>query len=72
MTDLSIDLGFMKLKNPVIAASGTFGYGIEFTPFIDLNHLGGFVVKVQRPHQCHRAARNRSQAVFRGNPSPPD
>ncbi|GAH16309.1 unnamed protein product, partial [marine sediment metagenome] len=45
MTDLSIDLGFMKLKNPVIAASGTFGYGIEFTPFIDLNHLGGFVVK---------------------------
>jgi len=45
MTDLAIDLGFMKLKNPVIAASGTFGYGIEFTPFIDLNHLGGFVVK---------------------------
>ena len=45
MTDLSVDLGFIKLKNPVIAASGTFGYGLEFEPFIDLNLLGGFVVK---------------------------
>jgi dihydroorotate dehydrogenase (NAD+) catalytic subunit len=45
MTDLSVDLGFCTLKNPVIAASGTFGYGLEFTPFIDLNRLGGFVVK---------------------------
>ncbi len=45
MIDLSIDLGFLKLKNPVLAASGTFGYGIEFTSFIDLNRLGGFVVK---------------------------
>ncbi|NQT79287.1 MAG: dihydroorotate dehydrogenase [Candidatus Aminicenantes bacterium] len=45
MTDLSVDLGFIKLKNPVLAASGTFGYGLEFSPFIDLNKLGGFVVK---------------------------
>ena len=45
MTDLSVDLGFIKLKNPVIAASGTFGYGLEFSPFIDLNKLGGLVVK---------------------------
>ena len=45
MTDLSVDLGFLNLKNPVIAASGTFGYGVEFSPFIDLNELGGFVVK---------------------------
>ena len=45
MTDLSVDLGFLKLKNPVIAASGTFGYGVEFSPFIDLNELGGFVIK---------------------------
>ena len=45
MTDLTIDLGFMKLKNPVIAASGTFGYGLEFAPFFDLSKLGGFVVK---------------------------
>jgi dihydroorotate dehydrogenase (NAD+) catalytic subunit len=45
MTDLSVDLGFYKLKNPVLAASGTFGYGLEFKPFIDLNKLGGFIVK---------------------------
>ena len=45
MTDLSVDLGFCVLKNPVIAASGTFGYGPEFQPFLDLNRLGGFVVK---------------------------
>lgn len=45
MIDLSVDFGFIKLKNPVLAASGTFGYGIEFSPFIDLNKLGGFVVK---------------------------
>ena len=43
--DLSVDLGFLKLKNPVLAASGTFGYGKEFTPFLDLDRLGGFVVK---------------------------
>jgi dihydroorotate dehydrogenase (NAD+) catalytic subunit len=45
MIDLSIDLGFLQLKNPVLTASGTFGYGVEFTPFVDLNKLGGFVVK---------------------------
>lgn len=45
MTDLTIDLGFMKLKNPVLAASGTFGYGLEFEPYIGLENLGGFVIK---------------------------
>jgi len=45
MTDLSVDLGFLKLKNPVIAASGTFGYGLEFTSFMDLEKLGGIVTK---------------------------
>ena len=45
MIDLAVDLGFLKLKNPILAASGTFGYGLEFSPFIDLNKLGGFVVK---------------------------
>lgn len=43
--DLSIDLGFLKLRNPVLAASGTFGYGIEFRPFLDLDRLGGIIVK---------------------------
>ncbi|MBC7363861.1 MAG: dihydroorotate dehydrogenase [Candidatus Aminicenantes bacterium] len=45
MVDLSVDLGFLKLKSPVLAASGTFGYGLEFKPFYDLNALGGFVIK---------------------------
>jgi dihydroorotate dehydrogenase (NAD+) catalytic subunit len=45
MTDLTADLGFLKLKNPVLAASGTFGYGLEFEPYLDLARLGGFVVK---------------------------
>lgn len=45
MPDLSINIGKLKLKNPVLTASGTFGYGEEFTDFIDLGHLGGIVVK---------------------------
>lgn len=45
MINLSVDLGFLKLKNPVIAASGAFGYGLEFAPFFDLSKLGGIVVK---------------------------
>ena len=45
MSDLSVNIGSLKLKNPVLAASGTFGYGMEFAPFMDLNELGGFVVK---------------------------
>ena len=43
--DLSVDLGFLKLRNPVLTASGTFGYGLEFAPFLDLAKLGGIVVK---------------------------
>ncbi len=43
--NLGVTLGPLTLKNPVMTASGTFGYGEEFTPFLDLNHLGGFVVK---------------------------
>lgn len=46
MADLNINLnhGF-ALKNPVLTASGTFGYGVEFQDFIDLERLGGFIVK---------------------------
>jgi dihydroorotate dehydrogenase (NAD+) catalytic subunit len=43
--DLSVDLGFIRLKNPVIPASGCFGYGEEFQPFFDLDLLGAFVLK---------------------------
>ncbi|HEV8700227.1 MAG TPA: dihydroorotate dehydrogenase [Candidatus Polarisedimenticolia bacterium] len=44
-TDLRVQLGPLRLKNPVVAASGTFGYGAEFRPYLDLNDLGGFVTK---------------------------
>jgi dihydroorotate dehydrogenase (NAD+) catalytic subunit len=43
--DLSVSVGILSFKNPVIAASGTFGYGLEFASFVDLNRLGGIVVK---------------------------
>ncbi len=44
--NLSVDLGAgLRLANPVLTASGTFGYGHEFAPFVDLNKLGGFIVK---------------------------
>jgi dihydroorotate dehydrogenase (NAD+) catalytic subunit len=45
MADLTVDLGFRTLKNPVITASGTFGYGEEFLPFFDLDILGAIVMK---------------------------
>lgn len=45
MADLSININGLELKNPVLTASGTFGYGTEFQDFIDLEKLGGFIVK---------------------------
>jgi dihydroorotate dehydrogenase (NAD+) catalytic subunit len=41
----TVKIGQLELKNPVLTASGTFGYGLEFADFIDLNRLGGFIVK---------------------------
>ena len=43
--DLSVDLGGLRLINPVIAASGTFGYGLEYSSLVDLNDLGAFSTK---------------------------
>lgn len=45
MANLEVQIGTLKLQNPVLTASGTFGYGVEFEDFIDLNRLGGFIVK---------------------------
>ena len=56
--DLRVRVGEVELSNPVIAASGTFGYGQEFAEIIDLNKLGGIVVKGLSLH------------VERGNPTP--
>lgn len=45
MADLSVNIGALKLKNPVMTASGTFGYGLEFADFVDLAAIGGIIVK---------------------------
>jgi len=42
---MAVTVGGLTLKNPVISASGTFGYGEEYADYLDLNHLGGIVVK---------------------------
>ena len=43
--DLSVKTGALRLRNPILAASGTFGYGLEFAHLVDLNRLGGLVTK---------------------------
>jgi dihydroorotate dehydrogenase (NAD+) catalytic subunit len=45
MADLSVKINNLRLKNPVMTASGTFGYGVEFADFIPLDQLGGIIVK---------------------------
>ena len=45
MADLSVNIGDLKLCNPVMTASGTFGYGKEFEDFVDLEKIGGIIVK---------------------------
>ena len=58
MADLSTDLGCLKLKNPVMTASGTFGYVAEYDEFYPISRLGAVVVKGIAPWQSH------------GNPTP--
>lgn len=58
--NLSVDLGAgLRLSNPVLTASGTFGFGTEFSDFIDLDRLGGFIVKgtTLEPRQGNDAPR---------------
>ncbi len=45
MADLSVNIGKLSMKNPVMTASGTFGYGLEFADFVDLERIGGIIVK---------------------------
>lgn len=45
MANLAVKIGSLELKNPVLTASGTFGYGEEFAPFVDLDRLGGYIIK---------------------------
>ena len=43
--DLSVQIGALRLRNPIVAASGTFGYGLEFAHLVHLDRIGGFVTK---------------------------
>ena len=45
MADLSVKIGELQMKNPVMTASGTFGYGEEYADFVDLERIGGIIVK---------------------------
>lgn len=45
MADLSVNIAGLQLKNPVMTASGTFGYGLEFQDFVNLEEIGGIIVK---------------------------
>ena len=45
MAELSVNIGDLKLKNPIMTASGTFGYGVEYADFMDISRLGGIFVK---------------------------
>ncbi len=45
MADLNVRIGNLKLKNPVMTASGTFGYGLEYSDFVPLDGIGGIIVK---------------------------
>ena len=58
MADLRVDLGRIQLKNPVMTASGTFGYGAEYEEFFPVDKLGALVVKGIAPWPSH------------GNPTP--
>jgi dihydroorotate dehydrogenase (NAD+) catalytic subunit len=51
MANLAVKLGPLTLQNPIIAASGTFGYGLEYEKLLDLNALGGIVVKGLSPEE---------------------
>ena len=51
MADLSVNIGELQMKNPVMTASGTFGYGEEFSDFIDITRIGGIIVKGTTLHK---------------------
>lgn len=51
MADLSVNIGGLQMKNPVMTASGTFGYGEEFADFIDITQIGGIIVKGTTLHK---------------------
>lgn len=66
MADLSVDLGKIQLKNPVMTASGTFGYGVEYDEFFPISQLGAVVVKGIAPLPVHGNPTPRTAEVVSG------
>ncbi|MBR2428281.1 MAG: dihydroorotate dehydrogenase [Lentisphaeria bacterium] len=66
MSDMSVKLGALTLKNPVMTASGTFGYGEEYNKFYPISKLGAVVVKGIAPWQSHGNAMPRTAEVVSG------
>ena len=60
---MTVEIAGLKMKNPVMTASGTFGYGEEYADYVDLNQLGGIVVK----GLSLEAASGKSAAAHHGN-----
>ena len=65
--DLSVRIGSLTLKNPLIAASGCFGYGVEYADVVDLSTLGGD--RRRRACSCSRAKAIRRRASSRRPPA---
>ncbi|MBF0517068.1 MAG: dihydroorotate dehydrogenase [Nitrospirae bacterium] len=59
VVNLSVNIGGIQLKNPVITASGTFGYGVEYAEFFDLNQIGAITVKGLSPRPAEGNAPGR-------------
>ena len=70
MIDLAASLGPLALKNPVLVAAGTFGYGVEFQEFFDLSQLGGMITKTLtlQPREGNPAPRLGELGVSRHDP----
>lgn len=66
MSDMTVKLGPLTLKNPVMTASGTFGYGEEYHKFYPISKLGAVVVKGIAPWQSHGNAMPRTAEVVSG------
>lgn len=66
MSDISVDLGGIKLKTPVVTASGTFGYGSEYSELVDFSRLGAITVKGVSPFPSHGNPMPRAVEVYGG------
>ena len=61
MADLKVNIGALQMKNPVMTASGTFGYGLEYADFVNLEDIGGIIVKGTTLH--HREGNDYPRMV---------